>query len=62
MNTYIFFYNDKPQVEITADTLYAAKLLAIAHFKAPKSKKHMVHGAIAEKDGKPVTHSTASIG
>lgn len=61
MNTYIFFYFGK-QTEIKADTLYAAKLLAIAYFKAPKSKQHMIHGAIAERDGKEVVHSTASIG
>lgn len=61
MNTYIFFYNDKRE-EFKADTLYAAKLLAIAYFKPPKSKRHMVHGMIAEKNGQEVVHSTASIG
>lgn len=58
MNGYIFFFNGK-QVEIHADSMLAAKEKAIAHFKPAKSKRHMVHGMIAEKDGQPVIHSTA---
>lgn len=60
MNGYIFFFNGK-QVEIMADSLYAAKLKAIEHFKPAKSKLHMVHGMLAEKNGEQVIHSTASI-
>ena len=56
MNGYVFFYNDK-RVEVTADTLYAAKLKAVAYFKPPKSKAHMVHGMLAERDGVQVTHT-----
>jgi hypothetical protein len=56
MNGYIFFYNGK-RVELYADSLYDAKLKAVEHFKPPKSKQHMVHGALAEIDGKPVVHT-----
>ena len=55
MNGYIFFYNDK-RLEVYAETLYAAQLKAIEHFKPPKSKRHMVHGMLAEKNGEQVTH------
>jgi hypothetical protein len=61
MNGYIFFYNGK-RVELHADTLYDAHLKAIEHFKPPKSKRHMVHGMIAEKADVQVTHSTAIFG
>lgn len=60
MNGYIFFYNGK-QVEIFADTLFQAQDKAVAHFAPPKSKRHMVHGMIAERNGVQVVHSTASI-
>jgi hypothetical protein len=55
-NGYVFFYGSK-RVELYADSLYAAKVAAIAHFKAPKSKQHMVHGALAEKAGSAVIHT-----
>lgn len=53
---YVFFYGDKRH-ELYAESLYDAKTKAIAFFKAPKSKQHMVHGALAEKDGVQVTHT-----
>jgi hypothetical protein len=60
-NGYVYFYNGK-RIEVYASSLSAANDKAVAHFKPPKSKRHMVHGMIAEdKDGKPVIHSTASI-
>ena len=55
MNGYIGFYNGNT-VEILAATLFEAKTKALAHFRAPKSKQHMVHVELAEKDGEPVTH------
>jgi hypothetical protein len=55
MNGYVFFYNGK-RVEILAEALYAAKLKALAHFNVRKSQEHMVHGMLAEVDGKPVIH------
>ena len=56
MNGYVFFYNNQ-RVELHADSLYAAKQKAIAHFKVPKKKEHMVHGALAEKGGQQVVHT-----
>ncbi len=53
---YVAFYN-RQKWEGFADSLYAAKLLAIAHFKAPKSKAHLVAIALAEKDGQPIIHT-----
>lgn len=55
MNGYVFFYNGK-RFEVYADTLYTANLKAIEYFKPPKSKRHMVHGMIAERNGEQVTH------
>ena len=61
MNKYLFFYNGK-QKEIEADTLYEAKVKAIAYFRVPKSKHNMVHGMIVEKEGgEQVIHSTSII-
>lgn len=58
---YIFFYNSK-EIAVYAPGIAAAKDKAVAHFKAPKSKRHMVHGMIAEdSSGKAVVHSTASV-
>lgn len=55
MNGYIAFYNQK-RFEVYAETLFEAKDKAIAHFKPPKSKQHMVTVMLAEKDGEPVEH------
>jgi hypothetical protein len=55
MNGYIFFYNGK-RIELHAASLYEAKVKALDIFKPPKSKAHMVHGTLAEIDGKEVTH------
>ena len=60
MNGYIFFYNGQ-RVEVYAATLYEAKVKAVAHFKPPKSKQHMVHGALAEKNGTPVSHAPQAL-
>lgn len=42
MKTYTAFYNQK-KTEVTANSSYEAQQKAIAFFKPPKSKKHMVH-------------------
>lgn len=55
-NGYIGFYNGK-QHDFYATSKYAALKLAQEFFKAPKSKQHMVHVELAEKDGKPVVHT-----
>jgi hypothetical protein len=62
MNGYIAFFNSK-RAEIYANTLLEAKTKAIAQFKAPKSKQHLVSVTLAETDvqpdghGKQVTHT-----
>lgn len=60
MNGYIAFYNQK-RIELHAADQFEAKKKAIELFKAPKSKQHTVYVMLAEKDGKPVVHSTASL-
>jgi|tagenome__1003787_1003787.scaffolds.fasta_scaffold19471065_2 hypothetical protein len=57
MNGYKAFYNGKVS-EVYAETLLAAKEKAVALFKPPKSKRHMVSVVLCEKDGETVTHST----
>lgn len=54
MNGYVVFYNGKRH-ELYAASLYAAKEAAIAHFKVPPRKSHMVSGILAEVNGKSVT-------
>lgn len=49
MNGYKAFYNGKEK-DIYAETSYEAQQKAIDHFKPPKSKKHMVHVGLCEKD------------
>lgn len=58
MNGYKAFYN-KQEADIYAESLWKAKEKAIAFFKAPKSKAHMVSVVLCEKNGETVTHSTA---
>ena len=55
MNRYIAFYNEK-KIELFAESLYSAKLKAIAEMRVPKSKQHLVSVMLAETDNKPVTH------
>ena len=54
MYGYIALYGDK-RWELHADSQYAAKQAADAHFKPPKSKRHLVTVHLAEKDGETVT-------
>lgn len=56
---YIAFYSTNSgskELEVWADSSYEAQQLAVKAFKAPKSKQHMVHVKLAQKDGKQVTH------
>lgn len=46
---YLAFYNGK-QAGFDATSLLAAKNMAVGHFKPPKSKQHMVHVYLAEKE------------
>ena len=56
MSGYVCFYDGK-RWECYASSMFAAKEKAVAHFKPPKSKQHMVSAVLAEKDGKQVEHS-----
>ena len=60
MNGYVCFYDDK-RWECYASSMFAAKEKAVAHFKPPKSKRHMVSVVLAEKDGKQVVHDGAML-
>lgn len=57
---YKCFYGDKT-ADIYAESLYDAKVKAIQHFRAPKTKQHMVTCVLAEKDGEPVYQSTSAL-
>lgn len=46
---YEAFYNDK-RLLLNAASLLDAKESAVAEFKPPKSKQHMVHVYLVEKD------------
>lgn len=53
---YVAFFNGKRH-ELHASSLYEAKQAAVKHFKAPRSKEHMVSVLLAEKpNGEQVTH------
>jgi hypothetical protein len=56
MNTYVCFFNAK-RIEVTAESLYSAKVKAIAQFNPPKAKAHMVSVMLAERDNAPVIHT-----
>ena len=57
MHGYIAFFNGK-RCEVRADSLYAAKLAAIATLKPRRSQEHMVSVVLAERgDGSQVTHT-----
>ena len=58
---YVCFYNGKRH-ELRASSKMAAVTAAVAYFKPPKSKAHMVSVVLAERpDGTEVVHSTASL-
>lgn len=62
MNTYQCFYAGQSR-EIKAITLYAAKLLAVLAFKAPRSRAHMVSVVLAQtEDGTAINCATADLG
>lgn len=56
MYGYIALYGAK-RTEIHAESLYAAQKKALAHFRPPASKKHLVTVHLAEKNGETVTHT-----
>ena len=58
---YACFYYGKRH-ELRAIDMHAAKQAAVRHFKAPRSKEHMVTVMLAERaDGSKVVHSTGSL-
>jgi hypothetical protein len=58
MNTYICMYwGSRLQWECQANSLYEAKLKAVAYFKAPKSKRNLISVVLIEVGSKPVFHS-----
>lgn len=58
LNGYCAFYNQK-KADIYALNLWDAKQKAVAHFKAPKNKAHLVSVMLAEKNGAQVVHIPA---
>ncbi len=57
MNGYIAFYRGK-KIEVHAETSYKAQQIAALQFKAKKTWEVTV--VLAEKQGEPVSHSTAA--
>lgn len=58
---YVAFYNGK-QIELYASGLYPAKVVAVKHFKPPKSKEHMISVILCERhDESPVLTDGASL-
>ena len=60
MNGYIALYNGR-QIEVWADTSYAAHVKAVAEFRAPKSRKHLVtvHLSVKADGGQSTTVITS---
>ena len=56
MNGYIAIYNGK-RIEIYADTIYQAQLLAADQFKVKRNKSYKINVALCEKEGKQVIHT-----
>lgn len=55
---YIALYRGR-QWELYAGSSYAAWQDAVKHFKAPKSRHHLVTVYLAEKDGETVTQTVS---
>jgi hypothetical protein len=56
---YIALYGGK-RYELHAASSYAAWQAAVAHFKAPRRKEHLVTVHLAEKNGETVTQVITS--
>jgi hypothetical protein len=56
MNGYIVFYKNK-RWEVYASDVMTAKQKAIAHYRVPANREHLVSVYLAEKEGKPVEHT-----
>ena len=60
MNTYIAFFNGR-QLELQADSMYAAVLMARKELKVSKSKEGLLAVALAAKGDEAVVHSGDSL-
>ena len=60
MNTYIAFFNGR-QLELQADSMYAAVLTARKELKVSKSKEGLLAVVLAAKGDEAVDHSGASL-
>ena len=60
MNTYIAFFNGR-QLELQADSMYTAVLMARKELKVSKSKEGLLAVALAAKGDEAVVHSGASL-
>ena len=60
MNTYIAFFNGR-RLELQADSMYAAVLMARKELKVSKSKEGLLAVALAAKGDEAVVHSGASL-
>ena len=56
MNGYVAIYNGK-RIEIYADTIYQAQLLAADQFKVKRNKSYKINVVLCEKEGKQVIHT-----
>lgn len=54
MHNYECFYNGKSTI-LQAKDLYSAKLAAIAFFKPPKSKQHMISAVLIDSPIDPAS-------
>lgn len=63
MNKYKAYFNNREDT-VESDTLWGAVQKARQLFKPAKSKEHMVHCVLIEKDGDPVSlfNSNAELG
>ena len=60
MNTYIAFFNGR-QLELQADSMYAAVLMARKELKVSKSREGLLAVALAAKGDEAVVHSGDSL-
>lgn len=54
---YVAFSHNGKKADVWADSKFQAQELAVAYFKPPKSKRHLVHVHLAEVSGEPVVHT-----
>ena len=60
MNTYIAFFNGR-RLELQADSMYAAVLMARKELKVSKSREGLLAVVLAAKGDEAVVHSGASL-